>query len=143
MDTIEPAEVKDVIEEAKITTSEKAEKATTLVYDTSVTTTEEENNSDYHKVGKGETLYSLSKQYNVTLTDLKRANNLETTLIKAGQYLQIRNFDKLYTSDVWVVSKGDTLYSIARRNNTTVASIKALNGLYSNLIKPGQKLQLK
>jgi len=123
--------------------SEKAEKATALVYDTSSSPIEGDHNTDYHKVVKGETLYALSKRYNTTLAELKRANNLETTLIKVGQYLHVKNFNKSYTSDTWVVSKGDTLYGIAKRNNTTVAIIKALNGLSSNLIRPGQKLRLK
>ncbi|MEH6537462.1 MAG: LysM peptidoglycan-binding domain-containing protein [Psychroserpens sp.] len=143
MTAIDSTEEKKAVELVKMTTSDKVEKATTFVYDTSSAAVEEENSTDYHKVEKGETLYYLSKLYNVTLTDLKKANNLETTLIKIGQYLYIRNFDKLDTTDVWIVSKGDTLYSIAKRNNTTVATIKSLNGLHSNLIKPGQKLQLK
>nr|WP_262501162.1 LysM peptidoglycan-binding domain-containing protein [Psychroserpens sp. Hel_I_66] len=42
-----------------------------------------------------------------------------------------------------MVSKGDTLYNIAKRNSTTVEAIKTLNGLVSNLIKVGQTLQLK
>ncbi|MDG5491437.1 LysM peptidoglycan-binding domain-containing protein [Psychroserpens sp. SPM9] len=142
--TIDDLAVEDNLNEVKTTTAHQAEKATTLVYDTSSTSnTEEKNSSDYHKVAKGETLYSLSKLYKVTLADLKKANNLETTLIKVGQYLQVKNFDKRYSSEVWIVSKGDTLYSIAKRNNTTVAAIKTLNGLHSNLIIPGQKIQLK
>lgn len=41
------------------------------------------------------------------------------------------------------VKKGDTLYSIARKNKTTVAKIKEVNGLKDNSIKPGQYLLLK
>ena len=40
------------------------------------------------------------------------------------------------------VRKGDTLYDIARKYKTTVARIKSLNGLRSNVIYPGQKLKL-
>lgn len=122
--------------------SSQAEKATTMVYDTSLPVTEN-TNSNFHKVKKGETLYGLSKRYNVSLEALKRANNLETTLIKTGQTLRVKNFDTLYDADIWIVSKGDTLYSIAKKNNTTVAALKTLNGLQSNLIKIGQKLQLR
>lgn len=125
----------------KVAFPTKVEKATTLVYDTSLSNEEANANSDYHKVKQGETLYALSKRYSVSLADLKRVNGLNTTLIKTGQTLRVKNFESLH--DVWVVSKGDTLYSIAKKTNTTVASIKALNGLLSNLIKPGQKLQLK
>lgn len=41
------------------------------------------------------------------------------------------------------VKKGDTLYSIARRNNTTVATIKKLNNLKSNNLQLGQQLLIK
>ena len=41
-----------------------------------------------------------------------------------------------------IVKKGDTLYDIARKYKTTVARIKSLNNLRSNIIYPGQKLRL-
>lgn len=100
------------------------------------------NSGNFHVVQKGETLYGLARLYDTTLGDLKRANGLETTLIKIGQKLQVRQFDNSFNSGVWIVSKGDTLYSIAKKNNTTVASIKTLNGLTGDLIFPGQELQL-
>lgn len=101
--------------------------------------------TDFHLVQKGETLYALAQLYNTTLGQLKQANNLETTLIQVGQQLRISNFsaENVDSAAVWIVSKGDTLYSIARKNFTTVAAIKERNGLTSNLIIPGQKLQLK
>jgi LysM repeat protein len=41
------------------------------------------------------------------------------------------------------VVRGDTLYGIALKNKTTVAKIKSLNGLKSDLIRPGQRLKLR
>lgn len=41
-----------------------------------------------------------------------------------------------------VVKRGDNLYDIARKYKTTVSKIKQLNGMTSNMIKPGQKLKL-
>ena len=41
------------------------------------------------------------------------------------------------------VKKGDTLYSIARKFNTTVAAIKEVNALKDNVISIGQHLQIK
>jgi LysM repeat protein len=42
----------------------------------------------------------------------------------------------------YTVSKGDTLYGIALKKKTTVAKIKAANGLKSDLIRPGQSLKI-
>ncbi len=49
---------------------------------------------------------------------------------------------KKKSSGGYTVKQGDTLYSIARRNNTTVAKIKARSGISSDLIRPGQKLSI-
>jgi|GEM_PF-1792636 len=100
--------------------------------------------SNFHLVKKGETLYELSKRYKTSLNQLKRANNLETTLIKVGETLRVRNFEDVETDSdaIWIVSRGDTLYNIAKRNNTTVADLKDLNDLSGNLIKIGQKLHV-
>ena len=46
------------------------------------------------------------------------------------------------TSDYYTVKSGDTLWSIARLNNTTVDEIKRINNLSSNLLTVGQKLKL-
>ncbi|OQY37933.1 MAG: hypothetical protein B6226_04420 [Candidatus Cloacimonetes bacterium 4572_65] len=40
------------------------------------------------------------------------------------------------------VKSGDNLYNIARKYKTTVPKIKSLNGMSSNMIRPGQKLKL-
>jgi LysM repeat protein len=101
---------------------------------------------DYYIVEKGNTLYSIAKQYGISVNELKQQNNLYTNAIKVGQKLSVNNFNKAIVVDdvsVWLVAKGDTLYSIAKQNNTTVEKLKSLNKLKSNLIKPGQKLRLK
>ncbi|MFK7782277.1 LysM peptidoglycan-binding domain-containing protein [Psychroserpens sp.] len=98
--------------------------------------------SDFHVVKENENLYLISKRYKTTLNELIIANRLETTLIKPGQTLRVRNFDFSEAEITWIVSKGDTLYSIAKRNNTTVAELKDLNNITGSLIKIGQKLNV-
>jgi len=49
-----------------------------------------------------------------------------------------KNLRKLYT-----VKKGDTLYSIARKNNISVGDLKKINRLKNNTLSIGQKLKLK
>ena len=98
--------------------------------------------SDFHVVVKDENLTLISKRYNTTINELIIANKLQTTVIKPGQSLRVRNFDFSEAEIVWIVSKGDTLYSIAKKNNTTIDEIIDVNGLTSSLIKIGQKLQV-
>ena len=42
----------------------------------------------------------------------------------------------------YVVQKGDSLYSIAKRFNTTVDSIRTKNNLKNNLLNVGQKINI-
>lgn len=88
-------------------------------------------------VQNGDTLYGISKQFGVSIEDIKTTNNLTSNIISVGQTLKIPT-----TNTTYVVKKGDSLYSIARNNNTTVANIKKLNNLKSDLLSIGQVLIL-
>ncbi len=46
------------------------------------------------------------------------------------------------TSTTYTVKKGDSLYTIASRNKTTVSAIQRANGISGSLIRPGQKLKI-
>ena len=89
-------------------------------------------------VKKGDTLYSIAREYNTTVDELKKYNNLENNLLEIGRELIIPPFPNLETT--YTVEKGDSLYSIARKFNTTVDELKSLNNLPSNLINVGQIL---
>ncbi|WP_400080036.1 LysM peptidoglycan-binding domain-containing protein [Winogradskyella sp. R77965] len=104
------------------------------------------NSSNFYMVEKDDTLFGLARRYNLSVNQLKSINNLNSNLIYVGQKLRITEFgstDDRNSSSVWTVSAGDTLFSIASKNGTSVDIIKQLNGLTSNLIKVGQKLKLK
>ena len=82
-----------------------------------------------HPVKKGETLYSISRLYNVSLDKILIENKIDDpSRIKAGYKLIIpetKNMD----SKEYIVSKGDTLYSIARENNIEIETLLAENSL--------------
>ena len=118
-----------------------------------------------YKVEKGDTLYSISRKYQITVAELRAANNLsESDVIKVGQKLKIPSADisnaaalatdnKATTSATtmsatkatkeYTVVKGDTMYSISKKHGMTLAEFMALNGLdNSSVIKVGQKLKI-
>ena len=106
----------------------------------------EDNTSDFYIVKEGDNLFKLSVMYKTSLNELKKANNLETTLIQKGQKLRIRNFDvvtKNSNPSFWIVKEGDNLYRIALEKGTTVKRLKSLNGLKTDTIKIGQKLKIQ
>lgn len=91
----------------------------------------------------GDTLYSIAKKYDTTVDKIKQLNNLTSNTLSIGQQLQIptTSFIETPTTTVtYTVVPGDTLYSIARKFNTTVNNIKSLNNLSNNLLVVGQQL---
>ena len=113
-----------------------------------------------HLVEKGETLYSISRKYQITVSELRAANGLsDGSVLKFGQKLNIPTPDienaaalnsssqgSSYTSEkleTYVAQKGDTYYGIARERGIKVAELFALNNLGSGAaLKAGQKLKV-
>lgn len=94
-------------------------------------------------VQRGDSLYSIAKKFNTTVDRLKKLNNLNSTLIDVGQILIIGETPIVDTEEnVYIVKRGDSLYSIATKYNVTVDKIKSLNNLTSNLLSIGQSLKI-
>ena len=106
-----------------------------------------------HKVQKGESLFLISKQYQVPIEDLKKWNKIEDNKINNGMELfifstkkQINDQDESPNKSekqykTYIVQKGDSLYSISQKNNgITITDLKKWNALRNNDIKPGMKL---
>lgn len=102
-----------------------------------------EDNTKYYIVKKGDTLTSIAKKYNLTIYDIARVNNINNiNLIFINQRLIIPSGTESNIKH-YVVKRGDTLVSIAKKNNTTWRSIyqKNINTIKDpNLIYPGQKI---
>ncbi len=103
--------------------------------------TKSENNYIEYTVKKGDNLYSIARNYGLTQSELMDYNNLTSNLLSIGQILKIPvSKDSTSQKTTYTVQKGDSLYSIAQKYNTTVDSIKRKNNLTSNLLSIGQKL---
>ncbi|HYG38838.1 MAG TPA: LysM peptidoglycan-binding domain-containing protein [Cytophagales bacterium] len=122
-----------------------------------------------HTVSAGQTLYSISREYNVTIDNIKKWNNLtsneldlnqeiivgmassnekplpskpqETVITEKVEVSNLPNFK--YDSrgnKIHVAQPGQTLYSIAQTYNTTPETLKNWNNLASNEISSGQEI---
>ena len=98
--------------------------------------------SNYYTVKSGDSLWSISRKFGVSVSELKEANNLSSNLLSIGQNLIIPGKVPEKESDEYVVQKGDTLYSIARKFNTTVDNLKSLNNITTDSLAIGQILKI-
>jgi LysM repeat protein len=97
-------------------------------------------------VQKGETLYSISRSFSVSVDDICRENGIKTNdTLKAGQKLKIPQaaselaIPKLGT---YKVTRADTLFSIARKFDMSVDELKKINNLATDTIKVDQSLKV-
>lgn len=92
---------------------------------------------NYYVVQKGDTLYSIAREFGVTVQFIKELNNLTSDTITPGMKLFL---DEEYPEATYTVTRGDTLYSIASKFSTTVQAIKDLNNLTTDTLSIGQQL---
>lgn len=93
-----------------------------------------------YTVQKGDSLWLISQRYGITVPELIDINNLQNLTIYVGQKLLVpkQEDDNTY----YIVQSGDTLWSIANKNNMSVEELKNKNNLTSNLLTIGQQLIL-
>lgn len=116
-----------------------------------------------HVVSQGETLYGISRQYNLSVDELKKLNPGIEDGISIGQEIKVPNESgvtdeinvqneeidqpeyQISLSDSIVMHKvldHETLYSISKRYMVSADTIMALNGLRNNRIKKGSVLKI-
>lgn len=97
-----------------------------------------------YTVKKGDTLYGISNQFGVSVTELAELNNIRGSNLNIGQVLKIplksgENPNNLF---IYTVKAGDTLYKIAQKYKTTIKAIMDLNYLKTSDLKVGQELRI-
>ena len=102
-----------------------------------------------HVLRKGETIYSVARNYGVSVQSVLDMNGMTETDAKraqAGYRLRIPQAAKAAAKNSYEnyrVVRGDTLYSIARRNNLSIAELLEMNGFApSYVIKEGEQIRI-
>ena len=102
---------------------------------------------DIYTVKKGDSLWSISQKYNITVNELIKLNNLNNTTLQINQTLKVPKAvieeSPIQNEETYIVQKGDTLWSISRKLGISVNELKELNNLTSNLLNIGQQLKIK
>lgn len=106
-----------------------------------------------HKVQKSETIYGISRKYNVNMNDLLRSNNLTASnSVRVGQVLNIpaakiaqspitgKSQGKIGKNKSYTVQPKDNLWRISRMHNVSVADLQRWNNINHNNLKPGTQI---
>ena len=108
-----------------------------LSYDTE---NEDIKESNIYTVKKGDSLWLIANKYGTTVDKLKNANDLKSNTLSIGQPLIIPEKKESTSKISYVVKKGDSLWLIANKYDTTVEKIKSTNNLKGNTLSIGQVL---
>lgn len=106
-----------------------------------------------YTVKKGDTLYSIARMNNMSVSEVKALNGMRNNNISVGQVIRLGSGGSDYDSSSsypssnssassHIVSRGDTLYSIARKYNVKLSALMSANGLTDGNISVGQSLVL-
>lgn len=96
--------------------------------------------SNIYTVKKGDSLWLIANKYGTTVDELKNANDLKSNTLSIGQTLIIPEKKENTNKISYVVKKGDSLWLIANKYDTTMEKIKSTNNLKSNTLSIGQVL---
>ena len=93
-----------------------------------------------YTIQKGDSLWQISRKFNVTIPEILELNNLTTINLQIGDKLKIPVTDDTPSKKIYIVKSGDTLWSIAKEYNISISELKDANNLETNLLSVGQQL---
>ena len=93
-------------------------------------------------VKSGDTLWKIANEYNTTVADIKRENNLTSDSLSVGQLLKLPITESQEAKNIYIVKSGDSLWKIATQNGVTVSELMAFNQLPNSNLSVGQILYI-
>ncbi len=102
----------------------------------------------YHRVRPGETLSTIARRYNTNVNTIARYNNIyRKNYIAAGKILKIPQSGKISGNEeskiiTYYVRRGDSLWTLAKRYDTTTKKIQEFNRLKTVNLDIGQILKI-
>lgn len=94
-------------------------------------------------VKRGDSLWLIAQKYNISVNDLINANNLSGSTIQIGDELIIPRPNNNTQPLTYIVQRGDSLWGIANKYNTTVQNLRNLNNLTNDTLTIGQTLIIR
>ena len=94
-----------------------------------------------YTVKSGDSLWSIANKYNTTVSNLKSLNNLSSDVLQIGQVLNVPS-NSVSMGNTYTVKSGDSLWNVANRYGISVAELKSLNNLSSDVLQIGQILNV-
>lgn len=101
-----------------------------------------------HILSKGETLYSIARQYGVSYQEIIRENSIsDPRRLQVGQRIVIPSSQSAQTASVTytqhTVVRGETLYGIARQYSITISQLRTANNLSeASVLREGAVLRI-
>ena len=114
------------------------------------------NTGQTYTVVAGDSVWKIANQFGISMDNLRSWNNIQNNLIYPGQVLKISQSTTTgkpsvstptkpapnQTSTSYTVKSGDSLWTIATKHGLSVAQLKSMNNLSSDIIYPGQQLKV-
>ncbi|HBE06721.1 MAG TPA: hypothetical protein DCY85_09570 [Firmicutes bacterium] len=98
-----------------------------------------------YNVKRGDSLYKIAEKTDIPVESIRKANNLRDTRIQENQKLVIPTSTGTNAGAsgwTYTVKRGESLFSIAKKVDFSLAEIRNVNGLTGSQIVVGQKLTI-
>ena len=95
---------------------------------------------EYYIVQKGDTLYSISKKFQMKIEELKELNDISSDTLQVGQVLIIDDNKSSDNNQTYIVTKGDSLWGISKKYNIPINELIEINQLDNLTLQIGQEL---